>query len=139
MAPWSTSCQGERCGVGEGGEQGRERSGERKGKAEGNRNGQGTAKGEAGRSEEYNGDRKRKCVRWWGTRRSTGSPTGEGVPIRFSTYNIRNGRNGGLESALPGMAQDNMDLGIFQETKCTDGIYTRESAGYSVVATDTPS
>ena len=32
-----------------------------------------------------------------------------------------------------------MDLGIFQETKCTDGIYTRESAGYRVVATDAPS
>ena len=32
-----------------------------------------------------------------------------------------------------------MDLGIFQETKCTDGIYTRESAGYLVVATDAPS
>ena len=29
-----------------------------------------------------------------------------------------------------------MDLGIFQETKCTDGIYTRESSGYSVIATD---
>ena len=32
-----------------------------------------------------------------------------------------------------------MDLGIFQETKYTDIIYTRESAGYSVVATDAPS
>ena len=32
-----------------------------------------------------------------------------------------------------------MDLGIFQKTKCTDGIYTRESAGYSVVAMDVPS
>ena len=32
-----------------------------------------------------------------------------------------------------------MDLGIFQETKVTDGIYTRESAGYSVVATYAPS
>ena len=31
-----------------------------------------------------------------------------------------------------------MDLGIFQETKCTDGICTHESAGYSVVATDAP-
>ena len=41
--------------------------------------------------------------------------------------------------ALRGMSQANMDLGIFQETKCTDGIYTRESAGYHVVATDTPS
>ena len=37
------------------------------------------------------------------------------------------------------MAQVNIDLGIFQETKCTDGIYTRESAGYRVVATDAPS
>ena len=37
------------------------------------------------------------------------------------------------------MSQANMDLGIFQETKCTDGIYTRESSGYRVVATDAPS
>ena len=63
----------------------------------------------------------------------------EEVPIIFGTYNIRNGRNGGLESALRGMAQANIDLGIFQETKCTDGIYTRESAGYRVVTTDAPS
>ena len=32
-----------------------------------------------------------------------------------------------------------MDLGIFQETKCTDGIYTRKLAGYSFFATDAPS
>ena len=31
-----------------------------------------------------------------------------------------------------------MDLGIFQETKVTDGIYTRGLAGYIVVATDAP-
>ena len=37
------------------------------------------------------------------------------------------------------MAQANIDLGIFKETKCTDGIYTRELAGYRVVATDAPS
>ena len=61
------------------------------------------------------------------------------MPIRFGTYNIRNGRNGGLELALQGMSQTNMDLGIFQERKCTEGIYTRESAGYRVVATDAPS
>ena len=64
---------------------------------------------------------------------------GEEVPIRFGTYNIRNGRNGGMESALRGMAQANMDLGIFQETKCTEVIYTRELAGYRVAATDAPS
>ena len=63
----------------------------------------------------------------------------EEVPIRFGTYNIRNGRNGGLESSLQGMHQANMDLGIFQETNCIDGIYTRESAKYHVVATDAPS
>ena len=37
------------------------------------------------------------------------------------------------------MSQANMDLGIFQETKCTDGIYTRDSAGYRVVTTDVSS
>ena len=41
--------------------------------------------------------------------------------------------------ALRGISQDNMDLGVFQETKITDGLYTRGSAGYSVVATDAPS
>ena len=69
----------------------------------------------------------------------TGRPTIGKVPIRFGTYNIRNGRNGGLEAALQVMSQANMDLGILQETKLTDGIYTRGSAGYSVVATDAPS
>ena len=60
------------------------------------------------------------------------------VPIRFGTYNICNGRNRGLESALRGMSQANMDLGIFHKTKVTEGIYTRGLAGYSVVATDMP-
>ena len=32
-----------------------------------------------------------------------------------------------------------MDLGILQETKLTDGVYTRGSAGYKVIATDAPS
>ena len=68
-----------------------------------------------------------------------GRPTSGTVPIRFGTYNIRNGRNGGLEAALRGVSQANMDLGIFLETKLTDGIYTRGSARYSVAATDAPS
>ena len=37
------------------------------------------------------------------------------------------------------MAQANTNLGIFQETKGTNRIYTRELDGYSVVATDSPS
>ena len=41
--------------------------------------------------------------------------------------------------ALRGMSQANMDLGILQETKITDGIYTYGSAGYSVIAMDAPS
>ena len=55
--------------------------------------------------------------------------------ICFGTYNIRNEQNGGLESALWGMGQSNVDVGVFQETKLIDGIYTRELAGYKVVAT----
>ena len=54
----------------------------------------------------------------------TGRPTSGKVPIRFGTYNIQNGRNGGLKAALREMSQANMDLGIFQETKLTDGIYS---------------
>ena len=57
----------------------------------------------------------------------TRKPTCGTVPIRFSTYNIRNSRKVGLDTALRGMSQDNMDLGILQETKLTDGIYTRGS------------
>ena len=37
------------------------------------------------------------------------------------------------------MSQANMDLGLVQETKLTDGIYTRGLDRYSVVATDAPS
>ena len=59
-------------------------------------------------------------------------------PIRFGTYNIRNGRNRGLESALHRISQANMDLGIFQETKITKRIYTRASSGYKVVDTEAP-
>ena len=55
----------------------------------------------------------------------TGRTTSGEVPIILGTYNIRNGRDGGLEAALRGMSQANMDLSILQETKLTDGIYTR--------------
>ena len=72
-------------------------------------------------------------------RRHLNDREGRRSAIRFGIYNIRNGRNGGLELALLGMSQANMDLGIFQENKLTDGIYTRGLAGYSVVATDAPS
>ena len=125
---------------GEGG--GQERGGERTRGAGETGNRHGTVTGEAGESgggKEAKEGEGEKRDRWWGAIRRTRGSTKEEVPIRFGTYNIRNGRSGGLESELRGMAQANIDLGVFQETKCTYGIYTRESAGYRVVATDAPS
>ena len=42
--------------------------------------------------------------------------------IRFRPYNIFNGWNGGMESALCGMAQNNMNLGVLKEMKITGRI-----------------
>ena len=44
------------------------------------------------------------------------------MPIRFGTYKICNGRNGGLELALREMSQAYMDLGVFKETKLIGGV-----------------
>ena len=41
-----------------------------------------------------------------------------------------------MEYTLRVMSQAKMDLGVFQETKVTEGIYTRESSGYRVVSTE---
>ena len=59
--------------------------------------------------------------------------------IRFSTYNIRNGRNGVLDSALMGMKQANVDLGVLQKTKVADGIHTHASADFHILADNAPS
>ena len=58
--------------------------------------------------------------------------------IRFGMYNICNGRNGGIELALRGMVQANLDLGLLHEMKLTDGFYARRSDGCRVVAMDGP-
>ena len=58
--------------------------------------------------------------------------------IRFGTYHICHGRNGGLESLLRGMDLGNIDLGVFQEIKVTDGFHTCASKNYRVFATNTP-
>ena len=60
------------------------------------------------------------------------------MPICFGTYNIRKEYNGSLESVLRGVGQANVDVGVFQETKLTESIYTRKSAGYKVVVTLLP-
>ena len=59
--------------------------------------------------------------------------------ICFGTYNIRNGHNVELESVLRGMGKSNVDVGVFQDTKLTEGIYMRRSARYKVVTTPAPS
>ena len=45
--------------------------------------------------------------------------------IRFWSYSIRSGHNGRLDSALRVMSHANVNLGVFQETKVTEG-YTQE-------------
>ena len=37
---------------------------------------------------------------------------------------------------MRGMSQSNLDLGILQDTNITDRVYTRGSAGYSIVTMD---
>ena len=99
----------------------------------------GAVEGKAAASREGSGGWGEKGVCWLRICQSTGKSTRGTVPMRFGTYNIRNGSNRGLESALRGVSQANMGLGVFQETKVTDGIYTRGSDGYSVVTTYAPS
>jgi len=64
------------------------------------------------------------------------TPGPERTDIRIATYSIRSGRNGWLEIALRAMKQMNIDLGLFTEAKLTDGIHTRFSSEYTVVATN---
>ena len=117
------SCQGERHGGGKRGDWTRERRQERVRQGR-NEEGNGERRGRRKRGRQR-GQRRKTEIRYSGMCKHTGRPTSGKVPIRFGTYNIRNGRDGGLEATLQGMSQANMDLGIFQETKLTDRIYTR--------------
>ena len=56
--------------------------------------------------------------------------------ICIATYNIISGRKQRLEAALRAMGFLNVDFGFLLETKLTDGIHTRFSAGYHVEATE---
>ena len=75
------------------------------------------AKGESDGDEEANEEGKRKVNRWWGALKSTGGSTNEEEPTIFRTYNIRNGRNGGMESALLEDAHVHVGLGHFPECR----------------------
>ena len=96
----------------------------------GNKNGTAGVVGRAGRdgtvvdwdrqSGKAGGTGGRKYIHYLGICWYTGGSIGGGQGdrqgvvclIRFETYNIRNGWNGGLESALRRMPQTNMDLGV---------------------------
>ena len=54
-------------------------------------------------------------------------------------YNIRNSWNKGMDSALQGVSQGNVNIGIFQETKVTGEILEWESSRYQVTAVEAPS
>ena len=56
--------------------------------------------------------------------------------IRIDTLKIRLGKAGGLEAALQDLRQGNVDVGVLQETKLTDGIHARQGEGYYVWATE---
>ena len=66
--------------------------------------------------------------------RSEGSGT-----FKLGTYNIVTGQGGGIMSALRAMGKLGVDVGVFQETKVTRGIYPRQGFGYSIFATNAPS
>ena len=53
--------------------------------------------------------------------------------VRLGMYNIQNGRNRVLDSALRGISQVNVDMGVFQETNNVKGIHTQDSCGYWVM------
>ena len=75
---------------------------------------------------------------WQGAGQTIYGGGGGRALIRFGTYNIRNGWNGDLELALRGMIQANVDVGVFQDNKLTEGIYPRFLAGYKVIVTPAP-
>jgi hypothetical protein len=60
-------------------------------------------------------------------------PDGSGS-VALALFNIRSGRNGGLEEALRAMDQLGVDIRFLVEMKLTGGIYTRHSSGYIVLA-----
>ena len=59
----------------------------------------------------------------------------QGVRIRLSTFNIRNGRAGNLEGALRAMEKMKQDIFLLTEVKQTDERYTKKAFGFDVIAT----
>ena len=66
--------------------------------------------------------------------RASSQPDDSGT-FTVASWNICNGRNGGLESTVRAMGSLGVDFAFLQETKLTDGIYSRNTGRYSVLAT----
>ena len=64
------------------------------------------------------------------------SQTDDRGTFKIASWNIRSGRNAGLEGAMRAMASLRVSIGIIQETKLTGGIYTRRFGNYRIIATD---
>ena len=59
--------------------------------------------------------------------------------VSIASWNIRNGRQCGLDAAVKGLEQCGAALAVLQETKRTDGKYPRRIGEYRVICTDAPS
>ena len=84
------------------------------------------------------GERRSAFWRFRGTPRAVGmvveatdapSRNDGGETFTVATWNIRCGRNGGLESALRALESLEVDIAILTEAKLTKGIYTSGGRG----------
>ena len=65
---------------------------------------------------------------------------GNGKDLAIATWNIRDGRNGGLESAARSFKLLGVDIGIVQETKCVRKKFAaRKGSGYAICSINTGS
>ena len=56
--------------------------------------------------------------------------------MKVATWNIRSGRNGGLETAVRALHGLEVDVAVLQETRLTKGVYARKVEEYRVMASD---
>ena len=64
---------------------------------------------------------------------------GRSGTFTVATWNIRSGRNGGLESAARALESLGVDIAVLQETKLTGKKHTRFTSGYHIIASEAES
>ena len=62
-----------------------------------------------------------------------------GRRICITTFNIRSGREGGLDMALRALWKCNIRIGVLQDTKIARGIHTQWRSGYNIWVTEAES